>query len=114
MCGADAGTRLLLRLERTSAPPPSGSVTIAVVDPLTDDQRTEIDRLTADLAGILRRDGREDEIAVLDTALADVILLADPSPELTSRAEDARRLAELRSIPGDRYALYELSGDRTG
>ena len=114
VCDADAGSHLLLRLERTSAPPPPGSVTIAVVDPLTEEQRTEVDRWTAELADLLRRDGREDEVPVLDTPLADVILLDDPSPELAARAEDVRRLAELRSIPGDRYALYELPGALSG
>ena len=58
------------------------------------------------LAKILRRDDREDEIRILETPLADVVLLGDPSPELAGRAGDARRLAELRSIPGDRYGLY--------
>ena len=108
VCGAEIGSRLVLRLERNTTPPPPGSVTLTVVDPLTSAQRAEIDRLAAELADILRSDGREDEIPVLDTPLADVILLGDPSPELAARGDDAHRLAELRSIPGDRYGLYEL------
>lgn len=108
VCGLDDGERWLLRLESTSVAPPDGSTKIVVVDPLTSAQRAEVDRITAELAEILRRDGRDDEISVLDTPLADVVLLGDPSPELAARADDARRLAELRSVPGDRYGLYVL------
>jgi len=79
-----------------------------VVDPLGGEARAEIDRLTAELAEILRNDGREQDVPLLDTPLADVILLGEPSPELAARADDVGRLAELRSIPGDRYALYAL------
>lgn len=106
VCSAEVADRWVLRLERTAADAPPGSVAIVVVDPLTADQRTEVDRLTVELAEILRRDGRADEVPVLETPLADVVLLRDPSPELAARADDARRLAELRSIPGDRYGLY--------
>lgn len=108
VCGPGVGDRWLLRLERTADDVPSGAGTIVVVDPLVPQQRAEVDRLTTELAEILRRDGRDDEIPVLATPLADVVLLQDPSPELAARADDARRLAELRSIPGDRYGLYEL------
>jgi hypothetical protein len=108
VCDAAAAPRLLLRLEPTAAPPPSDSTTLVVVDPLTNEQRAEIDRLTTELTDILGRDDRGDEIPLLGTPLADVILIGEPSPELAARAADVRRLAELRSIPGDRYALYQL------
>lgn len=108
VCGTEVGERWLLRLEPTTLEPPPGSSPLTVVDPLSGSERAEADRLTDELAGILRRDGREDEIPILDTALADVVLLGDPSPELAARADDARRLAELRSTPGDRYGLYVL------
>lgn len=108
VCPVDVGSRFLLRLERTATDPPDGAMTLIVVDPLTEAERAEVDRLTAEIAEILRRDGRDDEIPVLGTPLADVVVLDDPSPELAARADDARRLAELRSIPGDRYGLYEL------
>lgn len=108
VCGPDVGRRLLLRLERSTAPAPEGATTIVVVDPLGGEARAEIDRLTAELAEILRNDGREQDVPLLDTPLADVILLGEPSPELAARADDVGRLAELRSIPGDRYALYAL------
>jgi MFS family permease len=109
VCGLGVGGRLLLRLERTAAAPPAAAETLVVIDPFTPTQRDEIDRLTAELADVLRRDGRAAEIPVLATPLADVILLDRPSPELAARSDDARRLAELRSVPGDRYGLYELT-----
>lgn len=109
VCGTEVGDRFVLRLERMAATPPPDSVTVVVVDPLTADQRREADRLASELAAILDRDGRADEIPILETPLADVVLLGEPSPELAARADDARRLAELRSIPGDRYGLYRLA-----
>lgn len=108
VCRDRFGSELVLRLERATTGPPPGSVTVVIVDPLTDEQRAEADRITTELAEILRLDGRADEIPVLDTPLADVIVLGDPSAELAARADDARRLAELRSVPGDRYGLYEV------
>ena len=107
VCGDDVSVRFLLRHEPTSAPGPDGAAVVTVVDPLTPDQRAEVDRLTAELADILRRDGRSDEVAVLETYLAGAVLLDDPSAELLARADDVRRLAELRSIAGERFVLYE-------
>jgi hypothetical protein len=104
----DTGRRLLLRLERSADPPPDGATTLAVVDPLTEDERRDADRIGAELAVILVGDGRGDEVPVLGTPLADVVLLDDPSDDLLSRADDAHRLAELRAIPGDRYGWYDL------
>ena len=62
------------------------------------------------LVRVLVEDGRDDAIVLLGTPLADVILLDGASPELLARADDARRLAALRSVPGGRYALYAPAG----
>ena len=106
----DGPADLVLRLELRAEPPPAGTVTLAIVDPLDPDERAEADRLTEELTAILVEDGRDDAIVLLGTPLADVILLDGASPELLARADDARRLAALRSVPGGRYALYAPAG----
>jgi hypothetical protein len=109
VCGGDT-VELLLRLERSAEDPPAGATTLAIVDPLTSPQRMEADRISAEVAQVLERDGRAGEIDVLGTPLADVVLLGDPSDELLALTDDVRRLAELRAVEGDRYGLYLLTG----
>jgi hypothetical protein len=109
VCDGDT-VDLLLRHERSDEDPPSGARTLVVVDPLTSRQREEADRISAEVADILERDGRAGEVDVLGTPLADVVLLDDPSAELLALTDDLRRLAELRAVEGDRYGLYALSG----
>ena len=108
VCDPDAGPDVLLRHEPIVEPPPPAATALAVVDPLTEGQRRDADRITADVTDILLRDGRAGDVALLHTTLPGALLLGKPSAELRARSEDLERLTLLRRIPGDRYGLYQL------
>ena len=98
----------IVRSEPVAEAPPDGATTVVTTDPLTDGQRREADELRVIVGAVLEANGMSDRIGVLDTPLADTVLLGDPPAELIAVADDVRRLDRLREIPGVRYALYLL------
>lgn len=108
VCGPEVATQVLLRHEPSAVPPPPGAMVLAIVDPLTEEERRFVDRTRLEVGEILVRDGRADQVPVLDTALAGAVLVGDPSDELRGRREDIERLGRLFAVDGDRYGLYRL------
>lgn len=106
VCADGGGTRFIVRIEPSSRSAPEGTSVVVVFDPLTPAQRAEADELTARIADVLLRAGLDDQVPILDSPLADAILVDDPPDELVALTDDVVRLAELRRIPGDRYVLY--------
>lgn len=106
VCDRGDERRFVVRVEPRSLPAPPGTERIAASDPLSTAERAEAERLAATITEALVAAGRDDLVPVLAGALADVILLDDPTPELGALTADVRRLAALRKVPGDRYALY--------
>lgn len=101
---------LIIRSEPLVSPPPDGATMVVITDPLTDEERREADNLRAIVADVLDANGMGDRVGVLDTSLADTVLLGDPPPELITVADDVRRLDQLREVPGIRYGLYLVPG----
>ncbi|MET0144372.1 MAG: hypothetical protein ABW122_06945 [Ilumatobacteraceae bacterium] len=100
---------LLIRDEPVIAPAPVGAEILAVADPLSAADRAEVDDLTARLDDLLRSDDATDDVrALLDTAFADMVLMADPTPAVRAASDDLGRLAELRGggRNGRRLVLY--------
>lgn len=106
VCPPGTGTRFVLRSEPRTLRPPAGTDEVIDVDPLTADERAEADELAARITDVLVHNGRADQIPILDSPLADVVLLDDPPPDLVAIRADVKRLAALRKVPGDRYVLY--------
>jgi hypothetical protein len=109
VCDGELARRLVLRAEPVTEPAPPGTTLVIVVDPLSPEQRTELDALRERIAAVMRDVGLEDRIGLLDTPLADAVLLGDPPPELRVLTDELARLTELRRVPGVRYALYTSS-----
>lgn len=109
-CPPDVDVHLVIRNEPALAAPPEiggrPSELVVAVDPLNEAERAEVDAITSEVATILERDGREDEIGVLNTDLAGAVIVGSPSPELLALGADLMRLEELRRVPGVRYGLY--------
>jgi hypothetical protein len=110
VCSAEPTSRLIIRSEPTALAPPERSETLAISDPLTEQERLEADGLRARIAAVLERSGRSEQVGVLDTPLADTVLLGEPPTDLVAIADDVRRLDELRDVAGIRYGLYLVSG----
>ena len=75
-------------------------------DPLSQTERAEADVLYDRVAAVLVANGLDAQVGILDTPLADVVLLGEPPAALLAVAADVERLAELQKVPGDRYVLY--------
>ncbi len=109
VCPPNVDRRFVLRYEPRSLPAPGGTSVVVDVDPLTPSERIEADTIAETVAAILVETGRADQVAILDSPLADVVLLGDPPAELIAVADLVKRLAALRRVPGDRYVLYVSS-----
>lgn len=97
--------RFLIRSEPRTQTPPAGSELVVDIDPLTPEERIEADELASLIADALIAAGRDEQVPILDSPLADVVLI-DAPPEIIALAAAVERLAELRLVPGDRYVLY--------
>jgi hypothetical protein len=106
VCSVERSKRLIVRAEAIAEPPPAGAVSLAIFDPLSESERAEADALRAEIAAVLDRVGRPGQIGVLDTPLADTVLLGDVPGELLAVADSVRRLDELREVAAVRYGLY--------
>ena len=110
VCPAAVDAHVVIRNEAVTEPAPEvdgrPSRLLRVVDPLSDAERREADAITAEVAEILVRDGREAEVGVLATHLAGAVLVDSPSTELLAAADRLARLEALRRVPGVRYGLY--------
>jgi hypothetical protein len=106
ICTGRPGEYLMVRSEPFDTPAPQGAITLAISDPLTPEERLEADTISEELAAVLISYGRDDEVFLLYSPLAGLILDGDPPPELTRETDAIQRLDRLRQIPGTRYGLY--------
>ena len=88
-------------------PPPEGTTTVIIVDPLSEEQRREADILAVELAQILEDNGLSARVPLLHSPLVDLVLAEDPPSDMLAVADDVHRLNELRQIPGARFGLYQ-------
>ncbi len=107
VCSGAVPTVVFLRTEAFEQPAPLGFMPLAHSDPLTAQQRVNVDAVRQRVIDALVADGRDDLVPTVDTPLVTEAILADPGPAVAAIRDDVQWLDSIRSLPGLRYGLYE-------
>lgn len=109
VCPGRGDVRLLIRDEPLATDTPDHGTVLAISDPLSPAERGEADGLTRRLADVLTRNGMADQVPLLYTPLAHLLLDRELPAEVAASRAEIERLDALRQHVGTRLGLYAIT-----